>query len=322
MFSAADLKYKKLLLFMPKENLDTQLRLQLGNLLYKIDNNKMDKVPLYNLFAIFLVGRFMLSSQLLRSLLEHGVSVYFLTNNFELYTECVAETKANYLLRQKQYFLTEIKEFSLAKQLTLYKMENQNSTLKYFNKTLINIPAIEFLVNTQSLLGVEGSASALYFSYLFDKMNWYKRLPQVHPDKINLLMDVGYMMLFNLTDAFLSLFGFDTYKGFYHKLFFARKSLACDIMEPVRPLIDAAIITMHYRNILKSEDFEIRNKSYEFSGDYSKRLKYFTYFTKTLSLYKEELFQYIRQFYFAISLPEKYEFKNIQLDLSKLPQKI
>ena len=47
---------------------------------------------------------------------------------------------------------------------------------------------------------------------------------------------------FNCMDSLLRLYGFDTYKGFYHKLFFQRKSLACDVMEPFRCVIDKQIL--------------------------------------------------------------------------------
>lgn len=307
---------------MPKEHLDTALRLEIGTLLYKIDDKRIDKIPLSNLLVLFLCGKFMISSQLLMELSKHGVSVFFLKNNFELYAALPAETKANYLLRQKQYLLTENQELVLAKQLIDYKITNQNLALEYFNKNQIKHPAVKTVENTQSLLGLEGNASALYFSTLFEKMDWYKRLPQAKPDEINLLMDIGYTMLFNLTDALLSLFGFDTYKGFYHKLFFARKSLACDLMEPARPIIDAAIIMMYRRNILQKQDFEIKNRSYQFAGGYKTHLKYASFFAKTLTSYKEELFLYIQQYYFTTSLPNKYSFENLTLDFKKLPQSI
>ena len=51
-------------------------------------------------------------------------------------------------------------------------------------------------------------------------------------------MDIGYTYLFNFIDALLRLYGFDTYLGFYHKEFYQRKSLVCDVVEPFRCIID------------------------------------------------------------------------------------
>lgn len=322
MLNISDIYYRKLLLFIPKEKLETSLQLEIGNLLYKIDDQKIDKIPLSSLLAIFLCGKFTISSDLLKGLLENGVSLFFLKNNFENYASCLAETRANYLLRQKQYLLSKKEELKFAKDLIDYKITNQIKALVFFKKEIFNKPEIFNVKNDKSLLGIEGFVSSNYFTNLFNKMDWYKRLPQAKPDEINLLMDIGYTMLFNLTDAMLSLFGFDTYKGFYHKLFFARKSLASDIMEPARPIIDGAILMMFRRNIFIKKDFKIKNRSYEFNGEYKTKLKYAKYFIKTLAIYKEDLFIYIRQFYFALSIPEKYKFKNLEIDFSKLPESL
>src|SRR6266702_1783129 len=322
MLTPSDIHHRKLLLIMPKEKLDVALQLQMGTLLYKVDDKNIDKLPLHSLLAIFFYGKCTISSELLKEFASHAVSIFFLNTNFELHTSFIAETKANYLLRQKQYYLTEDQELTLARQLIQYKIKNQYNTLTYFKKELFSEPDISLMNDAQSILGIEGSTSSLYFSRLFDSMNWHKRLPQAKPDEINILMDIGYTMLFNLTDAMLSLFGFDTYKGFYHKLFLARKSLARDLMEPARPIIDAAIVTMYRHNIFQLKDFEVKNKSYQFAGGWKTRQKYASYFVRTLSQYKEELFLYIRQYYFSMDNPEKYQFQNIQIDFAKLPQSL
>ena len=54
-------------------------------------------------------------------------------------------------------------------------------------------------------------------------------------------LDIGYTMLFNIVDAMLQIYGFDTYYGVFHRCFYMRKSLVCDIMEPMRPIIDYEI---------------------------------------------------------------------------------
>src|SRR5438046_5835468 len=184
MLSPADIHHRKLLLLMPKEALDTALQLQTGNLLYKVNEEKIDKIPLHSILAVFLCGKFTISSELLKGLTSHAVSVFFLNDNFELYASCSAGTKANYLLRQKQYFISEEQELTLAKKLITYKIENQQQTLAYFNKQLFSLPKITDASNKQSVLGMEGSASSLYFSQLFDRMNWYKRLHQSRQDEI------------------------------------------------------------------------------------------------------------------------------------------
>lgn len=50
--------------------------------------------------------------------------------------------------------------------------------------------------------------------------------------------------------------GLDSYIGFYHVLRPGRASLACDLVEEVRCIIDRLVITMINLNILQEGDFE------------------------------------------------------------------
>lgn len=322
MLSPSDIKHRKLLLVFPNGNTENLLRLQTGNLLYQTDEKTVDKLPLYSLLAVFLCGRFSITSQLIKGLSEHAVGIFLMNPNFAAYAHIAPPLNGNYLLRQSQYLMTNEQNLALAKQLIVYKITNQNRALSFFGKQTVSQADISSARDNQELLGIEGSASASYFSELFSSLSWHRRLPQVKPDPINLLMDVGYTMLFNLTDAMLALFGFDQYKGFYHTLFFARKSLVCDLMEPVRPLIDAAILTMYRRNIFVNKDFAISAAGVRFAGGYKTHVKYAACFTKTLATHKEQLFRYVRQFYFTVSRPQNYEFKNCVLDFSLLPQSL
>lgn len=322
MLSPSDIKHRKLLLVFPVGDTENLLRLQTGNLLYQTDDKTVDKLPLYNLLAVFLCGRFSITSQLIKDLSEHAVGIFLMNPNFATYAHIAPPLNGNYLLRQSQYLMTAEQNLTLAKRLIAYKMINQNRALSFLGKQSVNQPDVSSAQNNQELLGAEGSISASYFSELFSSLNWHRRLPQAKPDPINFLMDIGYTMLFNLTDAMLALFGFDQYKGFYHTLFFARKSLVCDLMEPIRPLIDAAILTMYRRNIFVNKDFSISGNSVQFSGGYKTHAKYAAYFTKTLSTHKEQLFSYIRNFYFAVSRPKNYTFENCILDFSLLPQSL
>ena len=85
-------------------------------------------------------------------------------------------------------------------------------------------------------------------------------------------MDIGYTMLFNFIECFLRMFGFDLYVGVYHRMWFKRKSLVCDIMEPFRPIIDKAIRTAWNRKQFNEKDFVVRKGEYvlqrEKNGDY------------------------------------------------------
>ena len=171
--------------------------------------------------------------------------------------------------------------------------------LKLLVNKITNISNNVVSVNTfKEILGNEGQASKIYFSALFSDFGWYRRMPRTKVDEINYLMDIGYTMLFNMVDAISALFGFDIYKGFYHKLFFQRKSLACDLVEPFRCLIDKQIIKSYHLNQIDKKDFKCSKGSY--SLKYDKRQKYLKFFAECLMKNKEDIFCYIRDYYYSV----------------------
>ena len=318
MLMPKDIECRKLLLIQPFGPLEAALKIQTGNLLLTKDDEKVDKIPLYSLLAIFIVGRLTVTTQFLQQCAECGVAVFFLSESFDTYARCGAETMGNYLLRQRQYLATDEQDMTLARKLIEHKVNSQNAALTYFNKAQVDIPDISPISERSTLLGTEGHVSSQYFAQLFDTIGWYRRIPQAKPDEINLLMDMGYTMLFNLCDAMLSLFGFDTYKGVYHQLFYARKSLACDLMEPWRTLIDSTIVLMYRQNTFVKKDFKVANSSYVFADGFKGRSKYSRVFLKALTSHKSEIYDYIRSYYMHISKPESYRFAQPVIHLDQI----
>ncbi|RJQ31647.1 hypothetical protein C4572_02115 [Candidatus Parcubacteria bacterium] len=145
----------------------------------------------------------------------------------------------------------------------------------------------------------------------FSGINWRRRSPRTKQDIPNFLMDSGYTFLFNFVEALLKLHGFDTYKGFYHKLFFQRKSLACDIMEPMRCLIDKQILKSYNLKQIKEEDFKIENGKYVLP--FENNSKYASIFMETIMDRKEDIFSYVHGFYKFMMCPEKNNFPEFKL---------
>ena len=74
-------------------------------------------------------------------------------------------------------------------------------------------------------------------------------------DVMNVTLDIGYSILFNFMESFIRMFGFDLYVGVYHRLWFKRKSLVCDLMEPFRCIIDHAVLLAFNRKQFSEKDF-------------------------------------------------------------------
>jgi CRISPR-associated protein Cas1 len=155
------------------------------------------------------------------------------------------------------------------------------------------------------LRGIEGSASKIFFAHYFKELKRYKREPRTRADIINLLMDMGYSFLYNFIEANLNLYGFDVYRGVYHKLFFERKSLACDLVEPFRCVIDKAILKAYNLGQINEKDFSFKNGEYELAWD--KRDPYVKIMLKAILERKMDFFDYVKQYYrFIMGAVEKF----------------
>ncbi len=134
-----------------------------------------------------------------------------------------------------------------------------------------------------------------FFAAYYQDMEWDSRRPRAKSDAINATLDVGYTMLFNYIECFVRMFGFDVYVGVYHRLWFKRKSLICDLVEPFRCIIDCAVRTAYNRKQFSSKDFVLLKGEYRLKLE--KNADYIKVFFDALIPYKMEIFKFIRSYY-------------------------
>ena len=270
-----------------------------------VDSNNKIKFQLscYKLFAVYIVGGFSLTTGLIEKSKKFGFSICFYTYGFKYYAGINYKTEGNTLLRKKQYSCEY--QIEIAKKIIINKIENQRNMIKklrdksladgilkldmQINKLLIND------YNIQGIMGIEGVASKVYFNRLFHDLDWKGRQPRVKRDKINLLLDIGYTVLFNYLEGMLNNYGFDLYKGNLHQEFYKRKSLICDIIEPFRPIVDYKI-----RKIIKLGQTN-NYKYYVNNGQYGldwKNVSDFVYLIlDEINKNKETIFDFIQSYY-------------------------
>ena len=112
----------------------------------------------------------------------------------------------------------------------------------------------------ESLLGIEGAASAIYFR-LFGKcfeLPWKFETRSANPPKneINALLSLSYTLIYNRLTTNLNLIGFDVYQGFFHQVRNGHAALASDLMEEFRqPIADSLVLRLIRRKQLKITDF-------------------------------------------------------------------
>ncbi|HOU75676.1 MAG TPA: CRISPR-associated endonuclease Cas1 [Candidatus Dojkabacteria bacterium] len=317
MLTLPDFKEKKILYISNiDDSLPNLLKFHNSNIrLYK-DNKFVNQISIHLVFCVFICGTTSITTPLIRNLQEYGISIFLLTESLKPYAQINAQAEGNYILRKKQYTLADSSNLEIARSIVKNKVQNQISLLRLNKKKLpesiININSkIEKVKNIQELLGLEGSCAYKYYSLIFNNISWSRRAPRTKEDIPNLLLDIGYTFLFNYVGALLRLFGFDTYKGIYHQLFFQRESLPCDIMEPLRPLVDQQLIKSYNLKQIKEKDFKFKN------GQYFMNIKYNHHYTNIwftmIMNNKEKIYKYIYGFYRYFMDRQKNKFPIFQI---------
>ena len=94
-----------------------------------------------------------------------------------------------------------------------------------------------------TLRGIEGAAAAAYFgglaALLPASLGFTGRNRRPPRDPVNAVLSLGYTLLHYEAVRACQVAGLDPLIGYYHELVFGRESLACDLIEPLRPRLDA-----------------------------------------------------------------------------------
>lgn len=302
MLSLPDLKEKQVLFVKTEQGVENNLKIINDNIVLLKDGKVQNRLSCSKALAVFIVGECTLTSALIRKSLDYGVSIFLLRDSLENYTSMDAKAAGNYLLRMKQYKLAD--ELTPAKYIVKSKIRNGLKLLKNAKKISSEeykadkkelFQKIDDAQEEKELLGIEGSFAKKFFGIYFSELDWYKRMPRAKVDPYNVLLDMGYTFMFNYVDCLLNLFGFDTYKGFYHKLYFQRKSLSCDLVEPFRCLIERQLLSAFHLGQIDKKDFQLIGGRYILK--YDKSSKYAKIFLDEIMANKEEIYLYVKQYY-------------------------
>ncbi len=96
--------------------------------------------------------------------------------------------------------------------------------------------------------------------YEFDKRQ-YADTPYGASDKVNCMLNYGYAILEAECLRAINIVGLDPHVGFLHEMKIGSKSLAYDLQEPFRFLVDLAVISSIEKNRMEDRDF-IRTENY------------------------------------------------------------
>ena len=302
MLSYPDFKEKNIIIVFATEK--QYFSIHNDNLVIKDkEDNVILQTTCYTMLALWVVGHCTLSSGLMERSKKFGFPVFLLSYNFKCIGVWNAPTEGNFLLRKKQYVYND---WNIGKHLIKNKIENQIQTLNSIRKksagckeaiALLRKYKIQltFAETLSDIMGFEGVASRIYFEYWFTGLPRQGRKPRAKQDPINLLLDIGYTFLFYMIENMLHLYGFDIYQGVYHRNFYKRKSLVCDLQEPFRCIVDKQIKRAYGLGQIKMEDFSCYQGQYKLLPAKSK--EYTRWLLQAIIEYKSEIFLFCQQYY-------------------------
>jgi len=250
-----------------------------------VKGEDLRKLPGQQVRAIYCYGAVQLTAQAAATCLELGIDVSYFTPAGRFLGMLQGLPASGVDARRGQYRLFELPgvRLQLAREVIRAKIHNQRTMLMRNGDVSDRVlklmagfrDATESARDITELLGIEGTAAALYFeqfeSMLKQRENWQfdwrgrnRRPPR---DPVNALLSLGYSMLAKELTGVCHAVGLDPFLGFMHQPRYGRPALALDLMEEFRPLIaDSVAISLVNRMELGPEDF-VRSASGTFLHD-------------------------------------------------------
>lgn len=254
----------------------TELKLSGEALVCYENNERIGTIPLAPIERIYLKGDVTLQASLLAKLGERNIGVICLSGRKNIPSLFLAQAHNDAERRLAQYGLANNEDFCLAfaKKLVMLKLLTQKNWLwqasnARMDKKILLVPKAEELemlirkideqTNLAALRGIEGRAASAYFSalsiYLPPSLKFDGRNRRPPRDPFNAVLSLTYTLLHSEAVLAAHGAGFDPFIGFYHALDYGRESLACDLIEPLRPLVDNWLLGCFRKEILRVEHF-------------------------------------------------------------------
>ncbi len=284
---------RKLLNTLYVTNPEAYLSLDGENIVCKVEGEEVFRIPVLNIENIVCFSYIGCSPALMGKCVKNSIPINFLTPYGKFLAKVCGETRGNVTLRIVQIdafreSATALTQNTIAAKLantiTLIKRtlhdtkslrEDQDiiTTLDTLHKSIDNIYLAD---NVETIIGIEGNAAHSYFS-VFDKLIKNKdfgfsiRSKRPPLDPVNALLSFMYSIYTSEFAAALETVGLDSYIGYCHMIRSGRSSLACDLVEEARCIIERFCLGLINLKILNEKDFEYQLTGAVYLNDAGRR---------------------------------------------------
>lgn len=261
---------------------ELHVRLDGDALAFYANGEREGIVPINPLRRVIMVGNITLETSVLNRLANDNISVLFLSGKRNRFCGMLhGKLHNNGVLRVKQYEKS-LSSFPMDVSLDIVKrkIEGQRELLLHireqrpelrlrmtaasqvFERILEEIKKPDIEIET--LRGFEGGASATFFGAFteafpdsLDFTNRNRRPPQ---DPVNAILSLCYTLVHFDIVREIEVIGLDPVIGFYHQFDYGRESLACDLIEPYRPMVDRFVWEIFRERTFTVRDFAMNDE--------------------------------------------------------------
>ena len=227
-------------------------------------------VPLSGLRKIICLHGIAVHTRVIGQCQRHGVDFIVLNNRCSAHSFAVHATHQHQALRRvRQYQLSSDALLSLqvAQRLIRLKLANTLRQLRCDGNAqlyaVVSQQAGQLAGCTQAdtLRGHEGLAQRALFQHwrqmLPIALGFASRQRRPPPDPVNAVLSLTYTLAHHEAVRQCLVHGLDPWLGFHHQLAPGRQSLACDLMEPLRPRIERWVVQQFQQQHLERRHFSM-----------------------------------------------------------------
>lgn len=271
---------RKLLNTIYVTNESSYLTLDGENLVCKVEGEIKLRIPFENIENIVCFNYIGCSPALMGKCVGKTIPINFISPQGKFLAKVCGETKGNVFLRVAQIDKFRENGLNLAQNTMAAKFSNTRQLIRrtlHDNAKLREDEQIKKVMevldsgirkvfdakNMEEVMGIEGNCAQNYFS-IFDKLITNEKVPFTFElrtkrpplDPINAILSFVYTLLTSEYAAALETVGLDSYIGFCHTLRSGRSSLACDLVEEARCIVERFVITLLNLQIIGETDLE------------------------------------------------------------------
>jgi len=261
-----------------------------GRVVIRKENRLLEDLPARDIERIIIFGNVNITTPAMKFFLSQGIDVCLLSSHGRYKGRLQGEFCKDVETRKMQYMKAADQNIRLvmSKAITTGKLKNmvkflkrqkmQTPEVKQAIKTAQSgLERLEYATNQDTVRGYEGSSASAYYrglsSLLKKEFRFQNRSHYPPQDKTNVLLSLGYTLLYNTVYSEINIVGLDPYQGFLHASRHGHATLASDMMEEFRSIIvDSVVLRIINKKKITNKDFTRQGGKIKLGNDGLKRI--------------------------------------------------